>query len=309
MDRIDLFRVFIRVVDCASFTRAADALGLPRSSVSTAIQDLEARVGTRLLYRTTRRVTPTQDGLAFYERCRDLISDVEDAENLFRHPSAQPSGRLRVSVPSRIGRLILAPALPEFLDRYPGIDLDLDMSDRAVNLVEDSTDCVLRVGPLRDSALIARPIGKIPLINVASPAYIARHGRPESPDDLSAHWTVSYASPASGRTEDWEWTEGAATRSIPVRGRVTVNSAESSIACCLAGLGLIQIPAYDVRAHIAAGELVEVMPRHVAEAMLMTLLFPHREPLSQRFQLFTAWLEALLARTVLGQSETPRGPH
>ena len=247
MDRIDLFRIFTRVVDCASFTRAADTLGIPRSSVSAAVQELEGRVGARLLNRTTRKVSPTEDGSAFYERCQRLIADVEDAENLFRQTAAQPSGRLRIDVPGRIGRLVIAPALPEFLDLYPQIDIGLGVTDRAVDLVEDNIDCVLRVGPLSDSGLIARPIGKLPLINVASPSYLAHHGTPKTPHDLSRHWAVNYASPSSGRVENWEWVEGEALHSLSMRGRVTVNNAEAYIACCLAGLGLIQIPANSSR--------------------------------------------------------------
>ncbi|WP_232220962.1 LysR family transcriptional regulator [Paracoccus sp. J39] len=301
LDRIDLFRVFTRVVECSSFTRAADTLGLPRSSVSAAVQELEGRVGARLLHRTTRRVSPTQDGRAFYDRCLRVISDVEDTENLFRQTAAQPSGRIRVDVPGRIGQLIIAPALPEFLDLYPQIDIDLGVTDRAVNLVEDGVDCVLRVGPLDDSGLIARPLGKLALINVASPAYLKRHGIPDSPDRLGAHWGVNYASPSSGRVEEWEWMDGGILRTRPLRARVTVNSAEACIACCLAGLGLIQIPAYDVRAHLEAGELVEVMPDHRAEALPMTLLYPHRQHLSRRLQVFADWLEALLRRDVIAE--------
>lgn len=303
MDRIDLFRVFTRVVDCASFTRAADTLNVPRSSVSAAVHELEGRVGARLLHRTTRKVSPTQDGVAFYERCLRVISDVEDTENLFRQTAAQPSGKLRIDVPSRIGRLIIAPALPRFLDLYPQIDIDLGITDRAVNLVEDSIDCVLRVGPLSGSGLIARPIGKLPLINVASPAYLERHGIPQTPDDLVAHWVVNYASPSSGRIEDWEWIEDGTLRTLSMRSRATVNSAEAYIACCLAGLGLIQIPAYDVRHHLEAGELVEVIPRHRAEAMPMTLLYSHRQHLSRRLQVFVEWLEALLRQDVIGHHQ------
>lgn len=294
MDRIDLFRVFTRVVECGNFTRAADTLGMPRSSVSAAVQDLEGRVGARLLHRTTRKVAPTEDGLAFYERCQRVISDVEETESLFRQTAEQPSGRLRIDMPGRIGRLIVAPALSAFLDLYPGIDIDLGVTDRAVNLVEDRVDCVLRVGPLSDSGLIARPLGRLRLINVASPAYLARHGVPQGPDDLDRHWAVNYASPSNGRIEEWEWIEDGALHTRPVRGRVTVNSAEAYIACCLTGLGLIQIPAYDVRRHLEAGELVEVMPDHTAEPMPMTLLFPHRQHLSHRLKVFTDWLEALL---------------
>lgn len=299
MDRIDLFRTFARVVECASFTRAADTLGIPRSSVSAAIQELEGRVGARLLHRTTRKVSPTQDGAAFYERCLRLIADVEETESLFRQNAAGPTGRLRIDVPGRIGRLIIAPALPDFLARYPEIDVDLGITDRAVNLIEDSVDCVLRVGPLGDSGHIARPIGTLPLINVASPAYVARHGTPASPDDLADHFAVNYASPSTGRVEDWEWIEGGEVRTRAMRGRVTVNSAEAYISCCLAGLGLIQIPAYDVRQHIVANELVEVMPDYRAAPMAMTLLYPNRQHLSRRFQVFADWLDGLLKRSIL----------
>jgi DNA-binding transcriptional LysR family regulator len=299
VDRIDLFRTFARVVECASFTRAADTLGVPRSSVSAAVQDLEVRVGARLLHRTTRKVSTTQDGAAFYERCLQLISDVEETENLFRQNTVGPTGRLRVDVPGRIGRLVIAPALPDFLARYPEIDIDLGITDRAVNLIQDSVDCVLRVGPLTDSGLIARPIGDLPLVNVASPAYLKRHGIPFHPDDLAGHLAVNYASPSTGRVESWEWIENGEVYTRAMRSRVIVNSAEAYIACCLAGLGLIQIPAYDVRQHIATGELADVMPSHRAAPMPMTLLHPNRQHLSRRFQVFAEWLEQLLRRNLL----------
>ncbi len=299
MDRIDLFRVFARVVECANFTRAADTLGMPRSSVSAAIQELEGRVGARLLHRTTRKVTPTQDGAALYERCLRLIADVEETENLFRHSIVGPSGTLRVDMPGRIGRLIVAPALPEFLERYPQISVELGVTDRAVNLIEERVDCVLRVGTLCDSGLVARAIGDLPLINVASPAYLARHGVPRTPADLERHRLVNYASPSNGRVAPWEWVEGDEVKRVALRARVTVNSAEAYIACCLAGLGLIQIPAYDVNAHLRAGELVEVLPDHRAAPMPMTLLYPHRQHLSRRFQVFAEWLEALLRAKVV----------
>jgi LysR family transcriptional regulator for bpeEF and oprC len=301
MDRIELFHVFARVVECANFTRAADTLGMPRSSVSAAIQELEARVGARLLHRTTRKVSPTQDGAAFYERCLRVIADVEETENLFRQSTVGPSGTLRVDLPGRIGRLIVAPALPQFLQTYPQISIDLGMTDRAINLIEERVDCVLRVGTLNDSGLIARPFGDLPLINVASPAYLARHGHPQVPDDLVDHQPVNYASPSTGRIARWEWVEGGTVKTLALRGRVTVSSADAYIACCLAGLGLIQIPEYDVRDLLRAGELVEVLPEHRAAPMRMTLLYPHRQHLSRRLLVFADWLEQLL-NTHIGRS-------
>ena len=159
LDRIDLFRIFTRVVECTSFTRAADMLGMPRSSVSSAVAELEDRVGARLLHRTTRKVAPTDAGRAFYQRCALILKEAGEAFDELAEVASEPSGTLRIDVPGRIGRLILAPALPDFLDAYPDIDVSLGVTDRAVNLIEDSIDCVLRVGPLSDSGLIARPIG------------------------------------------------------------------------------------------------------------------------------------------------------
>lgn len=299
MDRIDLFRVFARVVECASFTRAADTLGLPRSSVSSAVQELETRLGTRLLHRTTRKVSPTHDGLAFYERSMRLLEDVDEAESLFRQSATRPSGKLRVDMPGRVGRLIIGPALPEFLDRYPDIEVELGVTDRAVDLIEGNIDCALRVGHLRDSGLIARTVGELQLINVASPGYLSRHGVPRQPTELADHLTVGFVSPTTGRLEDWEWIEHGRRRSRTMRSRVTVNSAEAHIACCLAGIGLIQVPAYDVKAHLSAGGLVEVMPTFRAEPMPVALLYPHRRHLSRRLQVFMDWLEGVVRREML----------
>lgn len=304
MDRIDLFRVFARVVECANFTRAADTLGMPRSSVSAAIQELENRVGTRLLNRTTRKVTTTQDGAAFYERCQRLIADVEETENLFRSADFASAGTLRVDMPGRIGRLIVAPALPAFLDAYPQIDIEIGATDRPVDLIGERIDCALRVGTLSESELIARPIGTLTLINVVSPAYLARHGVPRNPGDLAHHIPIGYASRSSGRLAPWEWVEEDVTRTLTIKGRVTVNNAEAYIACCLSGLGLIQIPAYDVEAHIRAGELVEVLPEYRAAPMPVTLLYPHRQHLSRRFQVFADWLVELVRRRCCERVET-----
>ncbi len=294
LDRIELFQIFVRVVDCSSFTKAAAAMGLPRSTVSAAVVELERRVGARLLNRTTRRVSASHDGLAFYDHCQRLIADVEEAESLFRQDGRSLAGRLKVDVPGRIGRLIVAPALPQLLAANPGLRLELGQTDRAVNLLEEGVDCALRVGGRAEAGLVARPLGELPLINVASPAYLASYGTPQSPDDLAEHLTVNYASPSTGRVELWEWEADGELHARPVQGLVTVNNAESYIACCLAGLGMIQVPAYDVRRHITSGELQEVMPKHRARPMGMAIIYPERRHLSKRVQLFADWLEQLL---------------
>ncbi|MBB4221330.1 LysR family transcriptional regulator [Variovorax sp. 375MFSha3.1] len=295
MDRIDLLQVFVRVAETGSFTRAADRLGLPRASVSTAVQQLETRLGSRLLHRTTRRVGLTPDGEVMLERARALVADMEDMEQQFLPARGQVSGRLKVDVPSRIARRLIAPALPDFFALHPAIELELGSSDRAVDLVLEGIDCALRVGPLANSSLVARPLGHFTLINCASPAYLERHGTPRTPADLPEHVAVNYASPTSGRAAPWEWLRDGETSTLRMRSQVAANNAETYIACALAGLGLIQIPAYDVREHLAAGELVEVLPDARAEPLPVQLVYPHRRNLSRRMQAFVGWLETVLA--------------
>lgn len=299
MDRIDLLRIFVRVVDCASFTRAADTLALPRSSVSTAVRLLEARVGARLLHRTTRRVAPTLDGHAFHERCQRLLAEYEETEALFRQPAQRPRGRLRVNMPSRFGRLVVAPALPDFLAHYPDIEIELGSTDRAVDLVAEGVDCAIRVGTLGDSALVARRLGELAMVNCASPSYLAVHGVPRNIAELACHRVIHYAPPATGRVGAWTCEGDEGRHSLRLAGAVTVNDAEAYIACALAGLGLIQVPAYDVQPHLAAGALVAVLPRMTAPPMPLTLLYPHRQHLSHRLKAFLDWIEPLLRARVL----------
>lgn len=251
---------------------------------------------------------PTPDGAAFYERCLRVMADVDDVETMFRHGGSRLAGKLRVDVPGRIGRLIIIPALPDFLAAYPDIDLMLGVTDRPVNVIEENIDCVLRTGPLPDSSLIGRVIGELPLINVASPDYLARHGIPRTVEELSAHWAVTYASPATGRAEPWEVMEAKAARHITMRARVTVNNAEAYIAACLAGLGLIQIPAYDVQPQLAAGTLIEILPKARAAPLPMALLYPHHRHLPQRVRVFANWLETLLKEAVRSQYEPRAQP-
>lgn len=294
MDRVELLRVFARVVECQSFTKAAGSLRVPRSTVSTAIKELEDRVGARLLRRTTRSVSPTDDGTAFYERCHRLIADYDEVEGLFRASSSRLRGHLRVNVPGRIGRLIIAPALPDFFAKYPDITLELGVTDRSVDLQVEGIDCVIRVGELADSNLIAKRIGDIAIINCASKAYLDRCGTPRRPQDLKRHRAVAYVPPRSGKTEPWEYVQAGEVRTIGVPPSIMIDNAEMLIACCLAGLGLIQVPAYDVRTHIERGDLVEVLSRHRPAPMPIHIVYPHRRHLSGRLQAFIEWASELL---------------
>lgn len=294
MDRIDQLRIFIRVAQSGGFSVAANQLGLPRPTVSLAVQQLESRLGTRLFSRTTRRVSLTLDGETLLERAMVLVADSEELEQQFRPSGQALQGRLRVDLPSRIARRQVAPALPEFFARYPGIEVDLGSSDRAIDLVLEGIDCALRVGELEASSLVARPLGTLRLINCASPAYLARQGALVTPADLSGHMAVNYASPSSGRAAPWEWLEDGRLQSLAMPARVSANNAETYIACCLAGLGLIQIPAFDVKEHLESGELVEVLMDWPAPSMPVQIVYPHRRHLSRRVQVFSEWLAEVM---------------
>lgn len=296
MDRFDQYRVFAQVAEMGSFIKAAHVLEVPRASVSAAVQQLEAQLGVRLLHRTTRQVRLTTDGEQLLERVRPLLADVEDIDQLFQASQRQVSGRLVVDVPSRIARRLIAPALPGLLRRHPRLQLVLGSSDRAIDLIQEGVDCAVRVGTLHDSSLVVRPLGHIALVNCASRAYLQEHGEPlRSPDLPGAHWAVGYASPTSGRELPWEYlSDDGSQQLLDVPSRVVVNNAESYIACCLAGLGLIQIPRFDVQHLLDSGELVEVLPAHRAAPMPVSLLYPHRRQRSRRLAVFQEWIEALL---------------
>ncbi|MFN4172239.1 MAG: LysR family transcriptional regulator [Pseudorhodobacter sp.] len=299
MGWIEHYRIFSQVIESGSFTRAAEVLRLPRSTVSTVVATLEGRLGVRLLHRTTRRVGLTRAGEDFLVRCRALLADQTEMESMFKPLDGRISGRVGVSVPSRIGRLVLAPALPDFLRTWPGIQIDLGMSDRCVDLPGEQVDLVLRVGGLPADGLISKRIGRIEQINVASPAYLASFGIPASPADLSEHRQVGYGSPVSGRVSEWEWVEGENVRTRPVPWAVNADTAEGYIACALAGLGMIQIPAYDVADHLAKGTLVEVMRDFRPAAMPVNLALRRVQPVPRLVELFAEWFEMLLRERIL----------
>ncbi|WP_330961145.1 LysR family transcriptional regulator [Photobacterium sp. 53610] len=296
MDRLSAMRAFIRVAELASFTRAADELHLPKASVSNYIRLLETQSGTRLLHRTTRKVTLTQDGKVYYERCLDLLSEFDELDNLFRQTGEQLSGRIRVDMPTGTAKNVVIPHLPDFLASHPGISLELSSTDRRVDIIREGFDCVLRAGKLEDSSLIARKLGEMPLITCASPAYLKKHGIPRQVGDLSHHQLIHYHQVIGSETDCWEYEENGITREVSMKGALTVNNAESYTAACLAGIGLIQVPAMGVRHLTEQGRLVQVLSQHSSAPLPVYLLYPHRRHMAKRVQIFMDWLSQLLTK-------------
>lgn len=298
MDQIIRLRIFALLAETLSFTSTAKTMGLARSSVTKAMNELERELGTRLLDRTTRSARLTPDGEAFRIRCLAALGSFDDACAMFSGDAVRPSGRVRASVPSRLGRRLIAPSLPDFFARYPGVQLELSVSDRQADLVREGFDCVLRFGEKADSELVARKLADVQLVTCASPAYLERHGVPRTIADLGSHLAIGYASPFTGRVETWHGVVDGEPVTVPLRSIVTASNAEMYIACCEAGLGLIQVPLFDIRDALADGRLTEVLTHMPAGTMPVAIVYAHRRKLTPRVRAFVDWM-ADLVRTSL----------
>ncbi|AOI60269.1 LysR family transcriptional regulator [Burkholderia diffusa] len=296
MDHLQAMRIFARVAHLGSFTKAAEQLQLPRPTVSNAVQYLEKHLSVRLLQRTTRRVALTAEGATYYERCTRLLADLDDAETLFDDAGAAPRGVIRVDLPERFALNKVIPALPDFHARYPDLRVVLSTTDRFVDLVADGIDCAVRVGVLSDTSLVARRVGEMAQINCASPAYLARYGTPRSPDDLPDHVAVGYFSSRTGRELDWEYADmdSGTLQTVKMRSVVAVNSSQAYLACCLAGLGLIQAPRDGLASLLEDGSLVEVLPEWHAAPLPVSVVFPNGRHLAPRVRIFVDWLAQTL---------------
>ncbi len=291
-------KVFVTVAEMESFTRAAESLGQPKGSLSRQIQALEDRMGARLLHRTTRRVQLTQDGLVYYERCRDVLATLEEMDTLFQKEPATLSGRLRVDMPVALATDIIIPQLPQFLQHYPGLELELSSIDRQVDVIREGFDCVVRIGQLQDSGLMSRTLGHLPMINCASPDYLMRFGMPLRLEDLSQHAMVHYSQQLGSAHSGFEFFDGQRSHFIQTGGALTVNSTPAYRHACLAGLGIIQVPRHGVQALLENQRLVEVLPHFCARPMPLSLLWPHRRNLAQRVRVFMEWLTQAMKGTI-----------
>ncbi|MFT3998124.1 MAG: LysR family transcriptional regulator [Asticcacaulis sp.] len=292
MLRLDALLMFSRVAELSSFTRAAESLSLPKATVSTAVQGLEAQLGTQLLYRTTRRVQLTHDGQVFYERAKDLLADADDLSGLFQTRAV--TGRIRVDMPMGVAQNLVLPNLPAFLEAHPGLRVELSSTDRFVDVVREGFDCVIRIGQLSDSGLMVRALGWLPLGNYASPTYLARRGTPRTLEDLRQHRLVHYVSQMGARPDGFDYFDGEKWQTIEMDGVLSVNNSEAYRHAALAGLGIIQAPRIGMVEHVAQGRLVEVLPDHVAASMPVSLIFPQRRHLARRVRVFIDWMAELM---------------
>lgn len=295
MDRLQAMRVFTRIVELGSFTRAADDLNLPRATLTHTIKRLEERLGAHLLQRTTRRVRPTRDGEVYYNHCVRLLTDLDAVEADFREAAMVPKGRLRIDLASSLARNVLIPALPAFVERYPQIELDIGTSDRFIDLVQEGVDCVLRAGDLPDSTMVGRRVANLSQATMASVAYVKRHGMPQTLADLQdGHVAVNWASPTTRRTTPLEFMVGKRLREVDLPAPITVSGTEAYLACCEAGLGIAQFPRYRVERELKRGTLVEILPSMPPPSFPISVLYQSQRQLPLRLRVFIDWMAEVM---------------
>lgn len=309
MDKFLAMQTFVRVVEAGNFSKAADTLEMPKPTVTRLIQSLESHLQTRLLNRTTRRVTVTPDGAAYYERAMRVLGEVDELESSMTHAKRNPRGRLRVDISASLGRLVLIPALPDFNAKYPDIQIDLGVTDRPVDLISENVDCVLRGGVITDQNLVARRVAEMYFITAASPAYIARYGRPTHPSQLEEdHSVVGYFSHRTGRQMPLDFTKNGERIEIEGRTIVSVNDSNAYVAAALAGLGIAQAPSFMMQEHMCRGELEPVLADWCADPVPLHVVYPPNRHLSTKLRVFVDWVAELFARNDLMQrcSSLPR---
>ncbi|MCE3265043.1 MAG: LysR family transcriptional regulator [Pseudoduganella sp.] len=295
MNKLQAMEVFVQVVDAGGFTRASEALQLPKATVSTLVASLETALSVKLLHRTTRHVSVTADGAAYYERCLRILADVKDAEESLSRTRLSPSGRLRVDAPTGLANEVLVPALPSFFEQYPDIQLELGCGDRPVDLIEEGVDCAVRGGNLSDSTLIARRVGVLNFVTCAAPSYLERYGTPTHPRDLERHRCVNYFSSKTGKIYTWDYARDGERIEMALPGVVALNDSNAYLQAGLAGLGIIMMTDVQLNSHGANGRLVRVLEDWVTDPLPIHVVYPQNRHLSAKVRVFVEWVADLMA--------------
>lgn len=283
-------RVFARLAELGSFTKVAEATRTGRPYITRSIQELEASLGVRLFQRTTRKVKLTAEGERFYERVKAILADISDTTSMFDSSGTMLQGRLRVDIPTAFSQRSFIESLKSFTAAFPAIELVVGVTDRTVDLVAEGVDCVLRIGELLDSSMVARQIGRVSMVTCAAPQYITEWGQPQALSDLVNHRGVNFLSGQSNRPLPWYFQEHGEDRPYPSRGVITVNESNAYVQCALAGFGIIQAPGITVDAFLASGELVEVLQPYRPTQRRVSVLYPSRTHLAPQVHAFSDWL-------------------
>jgi LysR family transcriptional regulator for bpeEF and oprC len=303
MDRFNAMKVFMRVVESHSFVKASESLQLTTAQVSRTVQALEAHLGTRLLNRTTRQLSLTEEGETYYEQCIRVLAEVEEMEAQFAQARLNPQGTVKVNLPSLIAKSIIIPALPQFFSMYPDIRVRMGLSDREVDIVEEGVDCMIRVGELEDSGLIARRIGNLPRVTCAVPSYLEKYGEPKTLDDLRHHIAVNYASGKLGKIRTWDFLVDGKVESIDMRGSVAVNEVDSYVTCGLCGLGLLKGALFPLAPHLRTGALRMILKDYPSPPRPISILYASNRHLPRKVRVFSDWVADLVRGAPMMQAQ------
>jgi LysR family transcriptional regulator, regulator for bpeEF and oprC len=305
MDLFEAMRAFVHVVESGNYTKAALLMSLHKATVSEQIQQLEDKLGTRLLTRTTRSVTPTVEGLAYYQRACAILQQIDETETALRKSSASPEGPLRVEVTMLIGRLVVVAEIRSFIDRYPKITLELGCTDRVVDLIKEGVDCAVRGGELPDSGLSARRIGDLRFVVCAAPRYIEEYGLPQQPEELAHHTQVGRRSASTGKTRPIRLIrEGGHHFDVVVPARFITTDSSAMLTAGLNGIGIIQLDEFTASQHLESGALVRILPSWRCAPLPINLVTPTSRKRAARVQAFMDWAHALLLRRLGSHLET-----
>ena len=291
---LESVRMFVKVAELASFTKAGEQLGQPKSKVSLRVSALEADLQSRVLQRTTRAVRLTPDGEQFLTRARLLVEEADELRAMFQATSGL-EGRVRVDLPIALARTLVIPRLPELYAQHPKLELLVSTTDRRVDVVRDGFDCVLRIGALRDSGLVAKRLGALRMVNCVSPSYVRKFGTPRSVADLDRHQIVHYSLSLGGDEPTFEYRRGTKWVERPMKSIITVNNTDAYRSACLAGLGIVQVPIFGARDALKTGEMVEVLPDLTCEPLLVSIVHSHGRGVPKRVRAVMAFLTDAVA--------------
>lgn len=309
MDRFVSMQAFTRVVDVGSFARAAESLDLPKATLTRLIQNLETHLGVKLLHRTTRRISVTSEGAAYYERCVRILADVDEAEQSLTHQNQTPRGTLRVDTVGGLARLALVPNLHEFFARYPDLKVELTINGKPIDLLKEGVDVVIRVGDTVDDTMVARRIGQLRLAFYASPIYLKQHGTPTTPEELMQHRAINYLSTRTGREMPWILTRGDERHELLLPSAISTNDPEVYIGCALEGHGIAVISRVMAQPYLESGRLIEVMGDWQEEVMPISAMYPQNRNLSAKVRVFVDWAAEVFARDPeMGYRDSFPGP-
>ncbi|KXU82237.1 LysR family transcriptional regulator [Paraburkholderia monticola] len=302
MDKLAAMQAFVRVVDAGTFTRAADLMNVPKSTVTRLVQALEHELGVKLLHRTSRQLTLTQQGQVYYEGSIRLLDEVGSLDSSVLSATRSPRGKIKVELPASLAYHVVIPALPDFFARYPDVQVEMNVGNRSVDLIAENLDCVLRLGPILNDSLVAKPAGALPLFTCASPAYLERQGVPRHPADLAKdHTVVRMTSPRSGRDFAFQLTRDGATTEVRGSHQITVNDSGAALAAGLAGLGVLTTYAFLVAPHLQSGALQRLFPDWQGDQIPAHVAYPVNRHLASKVRVFVDWaIELLRSMQVAG---------